>query len=302
MTVRLVICLIALLASTPASAAGPADTKAGVDAFMRGESEAAVRIWRPLATAGDADAQYNLGQAYWLGRGVAADAKLAEDWYRRAAEQGHSKARDAYGLLLFQSNRRVEAMPFVEESARRGMPQAQYVYATALFNGDLVEKDWVQAYALMMRASAGGVAAASNGLAQLDQYIPLEQRQLGSRLARVFEKAARQARPGELVAAPLPAGRQHSPAPPVAAVPTATPQAKAAWRVQLGAVASAARANALWGTLKTRVPALASLQSFVVPAGAITRLQTGPLPSRDAATTLCQTVKAAGNPCFPVAP
>lgn len=165
------------------------DTKAGVDAFMAGDYDRAIRIWRPLAISGDADAQYNLGQAYWLGRGVANDPKQAEDWYRRAAEQGQVKARDAYGLLLFQTGRRPEALPYIEESAGRGMPQAQYVYATLLFNGDLVQKDWVRSYALMTRASAGGVAAASAGLAQLDKFVPLDQRQRGLQLARAFELA-----------------------------------------------------------------------------------------------------------------
>ena len=308
-----------------------ADTKAGVDAFMRGEYDAAVRIWRPLAIAGDADAQYNLGQAYWLGRGVAADQRQAEDWYRRAAEQNQPKARDAYGLLLFQTGRRQEALPYIEESAGRGMPQAQYVYATLLFNGDLVEKDWVRSYALMTRASAGGVAAASAGLAQLDKFIPLDQRQRGLQLARAFELAAskpemdptpsKPIRTTELppstpvlktkppvvaTAKPAPAPKA-VPAPKPAPAPKPVAVAQAApvggnWKVQLGAFGNGAKASALWGTLRTRIAALGPYQSFIVPAGAVTRLQAGPLPSRAAADKLCASVKAGGNACLPVAP
>jgi len=314
----LTLATVALLSFTPAAA----DTRQGVEAFMQGDYDAAVRIWRPLAIAGDADAQYNLGQAYWLGRGVANDPKQAEDWYRRAAEQGQPKARDAYGLLLFQTGRQKEALVFIEESAARGMPQAQYVLATALFNGDQIEKDWPRAYALMTRASAGGVSAASRGLAQLDMFIPLEQRQKGLQLARALERASLGSKPGELVAAPPPGSagapgpelaqarapaRTPAPAPRPAATPPVPAQApapapKGKWRVQLGAVASAAKANALWTTLKSRVPALAPLQSFVIPVGAIVRLQAGSLPSREAATTVCAAVQAAKNPCFPVAP
>jgi uncharacterized protein len=319
---------LVLIVATPALAQVN-DTKAGVDAFMAGDYDRAVRIWRPLAIAGDADAQYNLGQAYWLGRGVAEDQKQAEDWYRRAAEQNQPKARDAYGLMLFQTGRRQEALPYIEESAGHGLPQAQYVYATLLFNGDLVEKDWVRSYALMTRASAGGVAAASAGLAQLDKFIPLDQRQRGLQLARAFElagdkpemaeaaaptKAIKNAalspsKPATSITKPTPAkvapGKPASMPTPakVAAVPT-SPSAAASgnWRVQLGAFGDKSKASALWGALRTKVTALGSYQSYVVPAGAVTRLQAGPLPNRAAADKLCGAVKAAGQPCLPVAP
>ena len=53
-----------------AGAAAPATSRAGVEAWQAGNYEEAVRDWRPLADRGDADAQYNLAQAYKLGRGV----------------------------------------------------------------------------------------------------------------------------------------------------------------------------------------------------------------------------------------
>ena len=59
--------------------AGPAaaDVKAGVDAWAQGDYDKAVREWQPLADAGDADAQFNLGQAYKLGKGVPTDLAAA---------------------------------------------------------------------------------------------------------------------------------------------------------------------------------------------------------------------------------
>ena len=45
-----------------------ADVKAGVDAWQQGDYAKAIAQWRPLAEAGDPDAQFNLGQAYKLGR------------------------------------------------------------------------------------------------------------------------------------------------------------------------------------------------------------------------------------------
>ena len=59
----------ALLALTGAGTAA-ADVPAGIAAWQAGDYARAVAEWRPLAEAGDADAQFNLGQAYRLGRGV----------------------------------------------------------------------------------------------------------------------------------------------------------------------------------------------------------------------------------------
>jgi cell division protein FtsN len=168
------------LTMTPAA---HADVKTGVDAWNQGDYVRAVNAWRPLAIAGNADAQFNLGQAYKLGRGVPVDLPVALEWFRKASEQGHDKAVDNYGLLLFQQGRREDAIPYLRASAERGEPRAQYVYGTALFNGDLAPRDWVRAYALMTRAAQAGVAQATTSLTQMDQYIPEDQRKAGLALA-----------------------------------------------------------------------------------------------------------------------
>jgi cell division septation protein DedD len=176
-----------LIASAPALA----DVKAGVDAWERGDFSAAVTEWRPLAIAGDADAQFNLAQAYKLGRGVNQDLNAAEDWYRKAAAQGHVQAEDNFGLILFQNGKRAEAIPWIRKSADRGEPRAQYVLGTAMFNGDLAEKDWPRAYALMTRSSAQGISQASTSLAQMDKYISDADRRKGLQLARDMEATSR---------------------------------------------------------------------------------------------------------------
>src|SRR3954451_16745382 len=81
-----------LLGAAGAGAA-PGDVKAGVDRWMRGDYPGAVAQWRPLAEAGNADAQFNMGQAYKLGRGVPVNAGLAQSWYQKAAQQGHEQAQ-----------------------------------------------------------------------------------------------------------------------------------------------------------------------------------------------------------------
>ena len=52
---------VALLLGTGAALA---DVKAGVELWQAGNFAGAVKEWRALADKGDADAQFNLGQAY----------------------------------------------------------------------------------------------------------------------------------------------------------------------------------------------------------------------------------------------
>ena len=66
--------------------------RGGVGGWRRDGVRRAVGEGRPDASAGDADAQCNLGQAYKLGRGVPVDMAMAESWYRKAADQGRADA------------------------------------------------------------------------------------------------------------------------------------------------------------------------------------------------------------------
>jgi TPR repeat protein len=50
------------------------------------------------AEQGDASAQFNLGQIYRKGKGVAQNDAEAAKWYRKAAEQGHVKAQYNLGV------------------------------------------------------------------------------------------------------------------------------------------------------------------------------------------------------------
>ncbi len=185
------------------SAAKSAGVKDGVDAWSRGEYEAAVRIWRESAVRGDPDAQFNMAQAYKLGRGVKQDLAIAADWYRQAASRGHLQAEDSYAHLLHYQGKVSEALPVLERSAERGEPRSQYLLGTELFNGVNIEKNWVRAYALMTRASSAGVAPASRSLSQMDQYIPLEQRQQGIVLAGEIERRSKQVRTEQVAGFPI---------------------------------------------------------------------------------------------------
>ena len=204
MRLGMVAALAVALVGAPALAAGPAGkVKAGVDAWTRGDYPAAIAQWRGPAENGDADAQFNLAQAYKLGKGVPADLTLAEELYARAARAGHLQAADNYGLLLFQTGRRAEAMAWIVPSADRGEPRAQYVLGTAHFNGDLVPEDRLRSYALMSRAAAAGLEQAKESLAAMDEAIPLVERQKAVVLAAQLEEQAQALRGAQFAAADL---------------------------------------------------------------------------------------------------
>ena len=177
------------LSLTLLAAPALADVRAGVEAWQRGDYRKAVDEWRDLAVGGDADAQYNMGQAYKLGRGVPVDPQMAESWFGKAARQGHEQAEDNYALALFQGGRRAEALPWLAKSTARDEPRTELVLGTMLFNGDGVPRDYVRAYALMTRAAAPrdgseGLQSARETLAQMDGYISAPERERGVAMAQ----------------------------------------------------------------------------------------------------------------------
>ena len=114
---------LALATGLALSLPAMADTKAGVDAWTRGDFAAAVKEWQVQAARGDGDAVFNLGQAYRLGKGVPQDLTKAEQLFGQAAGLGHLQAADNYGLLLFQRGERPKALPYLRAAADRGDPR-----------------------------------------------------------------------------------------------------------------------------------------------------------------------------------
>jgi cell division septation protein DedD len=164
--------------------------RAGIDEWQRGNYAQAVAIWRPLADAGDASAQFNLGQAYRLGRGLPTNVAESQKWFERAAGQGNVDAETTLGLLLFQNGDPEAGLKWLKVAAEQDEPRAMLVYGTALFNGDSVTQDPVLGYAYVRRSAAQGLAPARETLAQLDQLMSAEDRKKGGQLAKSMGEAA----------------------------------------------------------------------------------------------------------------
>lgn len=301
----------AILMTSPAIAG----VKEGVEKWHAGDHKAAVAEWMPFAARGDADALFNLGQAYKLGRGVTKNENIALDYFRKAAERGHGPAQEKLGITLYAAaDTKAEGLRWLEQAAKSGQPRAQYVLGVAHFNGESAPKNWPLAYAYMMRANNGGVPQATAALATMNANISVNDRSKGEEIAKTL------ATPPTVLAAPVtvasaaqapataaaaPAARPVTASPLAVKTASASPVApaaelgKASWRVQLGAFSQKGMAAEAWTTLKNSQPAVvAGTEPIYAEAGKMVRLQLGPFASRDDAKRLCGKLQTVGRTCF----
>ncbi len=136
-----------------------ADFATGMQAANRHDYAGALRIWRPLAEAGDAQAQHHVGDLYEEGRGIGRDLEEAAIWYRRAAEQGYGQAQNALAILYVEG---------------RG-----------------VERDPVEAYRWFALSARAGNGFATRNLERLQGMLAEEDITEGERRADAFEAAQR---------------------------------------------------------------------------------------------------------------
>jgi TPR repeat protein len=81
----------AFLLNSTAVLAGPWED--GMAAYNRGDYVPAIRLFRPLAEAGNPKAQSVIGVMYRKGEGVAKSSVRAFMWFSLAAKRGDARAR-----------------------------------------------------------------------------------------------------------------------------------------------------------------------------------------------------------------
>jgi len=162
--------LLALVAAVLLALAPPVygqDFQKGLDAYDSGDFATALREWKPLAEAGYASAQYNLGVMYDNGAGVVQDYAEAVRWYRLAAEQGNAKAQSNLGLVYDLGKGVVqdyaEAVRLYRLAAEQGHATGQNNLGFMYGNGYGVLQDYVLAHKWYnLAASQGNEMAAKN--------------------------------------------------------------------------------------------------------------------------------------------
>jgi TPR repeat protein len=110
------------------------------------------------AEAGSLDAAYGLGNIYMEGsRHMPKDAIKARRWYKKAAEQGHTRALFALASLDMKTGHK-DKFKWTMMAAKEGHPESQYnlslFYGT---QGDGTPYDEMEAYAWMRTAQASGI-------------------------------------------------------------------------------------------------------------------------------------------------
>jgi TPR repeat protein len=102
-------------------------------AYDRADSKSALRVWMAAAEAGDPDAQNNVAEIYERGLGGQPNFEAAVIWYKKAADQGYSRALFNLGTLYEQGQGvpkdRLQALNLYRKAW--GLPEDNVMYASA---------------------------------------------------------------------------------------------------------------------------------------------------------------------------
>ncbi len=174
-----------LLLAGPLLLAAPAvaSVQTGAEKWNAGDWAGAIAQWTAPAARGDADALFNMGQAYRLGRGVGQSNATAIDYYRRAADRGHVGAMTNLGITLYQEGRKTEALNQLRQAAEKGDLRASYVLGVATFGGDGAPRNPALGYAYVVRARDGGLALAGAQAARMATLMTEADRARGNAAA-----------------------------------------------------------------------------------------------------------------------
>jgi len=148
-----------------------ADFAAGKAAFQREDYAHAYAELLPEAQAGNAEAEYMVGEMTADGLGTDRSAQVAADWYKLAARHGYLPAETTLALLYLYGSGDAgdpaaieadpsKALPYLKTAADGGDKTAQYLLGDLYFEGGSVPQDYDLAYAYTIKAAERGVVGA----------------------------------------------------------------------------------------------------------------------------------------------
>jgi uncharacterized protein len=189
---------LVLVAIGRAAVAGPLEDAQA--AYNRLDYATALRLLRPLAEQGVADAQLMLSGMYQFGHGVPKDNDEALKWERRAAEHNataqfflgteHEDGSDTLGV----AQDFVEAAKWYRLAADQGFALAQLHLGRMYEKGQGVPQDYVLAYMLYNLAAAQVRGTWVNTPFYANQRDRLAQRMTPAQIAEA-QKLAREWKP-----------------------------------------------------------------------------------------------------------
>lgn len=157
-----IIFIVSAWAASTVTAQDELSFDAGIAAKDRGHYATAIRAWLPLAEAGSAESQNNIGHMFEEGLGVSQNYQTAMSWYRKAAEQDLAQAQHNVGLLYYngygvQANPR-EAVRWFRQSADQGLDASEYMMGLAYYQGEGLELDYREARKWFITGARKGYA------------------------------------------------------------------------------------------------------------------------------------------------
>lgn len=124
----------------------------------------AFRLFHRAATAGHAEAQFQLFRCYWSGRGVEQDRVNSLESLRRAAESGFAPAQNELGCHCLLSDKLTEAVKWFGKSAQQGDAYGQWSLGCCYADGKGVPQDHAEAVKLFRKGAKQNLAWAQNEL------------------------------------------------------------------------------------------------------------------------------------------
>lgn len=131
--------LAVFLLAPPLLAHAQGDPQA-LAAYQAKNYREAMRLYKPLAEQGDAEAAFYVGRMYEKGDGVRKDEREVVKWYRKSAEGGYAPAQYrvavgyAYGFAGLPKDQD-EATKWLRRSAEGGHKKAQKILGKAYAEG-----------------------------------------------------------------------------------------------------------------------------------------------------------------------
>ncbi len=168
---------------------------AGKQAYQRKDYDRALAILKPLAEAGDSQAQITLGFMYDHGQGVEKSPTESIKWYRMAAEQGVPFVQHDMGVKYFQGQgveqNYLEAAKWWELSGNAGIADSQFNLGLMYYRGLGVPKNYVKAATLFEAAAVQGHGSAQYSLAVMYAFGQSKNKDYATAL-KWFRKSAAQ--------------------------------------------------------------------------------------------------------------
>ena len=185
------LAVLLVVAWATGAVAGPLED--ANSAIQRGDFTLGMKLLRPLAEQGDAQAQSNLGGMYMAGQGVPQDEQAAVQWWRKAAAQGDAAAQYNLGVS-YQDGRGVpqdskEAVQWWRKAAAQGDGQAQVDLGVMYVKGQGVPQDVIRAF--MWFSVAGTASSYDVGRVAMNYRDRVVSKMTAAQIAKAQEMARR---------------------------------------------------------------------------------------------------------------